>query len=133
MIIIQISDGSGKIPYKTVWNNGTLSASPGTFGKFYVGIDSIAPDVSAQGFSAGANLSGRSSLRIRIKDNLSGIKSYEPLIDNKWALFEYDQKDEVLIYKFDPSRIKKGTTHSLVLKVTDNVDNTKVFSCDFTW
>lgn len=133
MLILQISDGSGKIPYKTVWNNGTLSASPNSFGKFYVGIDSIAPVVTALGFSDGSNLSGRSSLRIRIRDDLSGIKSYEPLIDDKWALFEYDQKDEVLIYKFDSSRIKKGSSHSLLVKVTDNVENTKVFSCNFIW
>jgi len=133
MLIIQVNGGSGKIPYKTVWKNGSLSASPNSFGRFFVGIDTIAPVVTALGFSDGANLSGRSSMRIRIKDDLSGIKSYEPLLDDKWALFEYDQKDEVLIYKFDPSRIKKGTTHSLSLKVTDNVDNTRVFSCDFTW
>ncbi len=133
MLILQNNGGSGKIPYKTVWNNGTLSASPNSFGSFFVGIDSIAPVITAQGFSCGANLSGRSSLRIRIRDDLSGIKSYEPLIDDKWALFEYDQKNEVLIYKFDSSRITKGTKHSLKLMVTDNVENTEVFSCDFTW
>jgi len=64
---------------------------------------------------------------------LSGIKSYEPAIDGKWALFEYDQKNDVLIYRFDPVRLTKGTTHSLTLKVTDNKENQSNYSCDFKW
>jgi hypothetical protein len=48
-------------------------------------------------------------------------------------LFEYDQKNDVLIYRFDEKRIARGTKHSLSLKVTDNKDNTGYFSRDFTW
>ena len=54
-------------------------------------------------------------------------------IDGKWALFEYDQKNNVLIYKFDPERIARGTKHSLSLNVADNKDNISFFSCSFTW
>ena len=79
------------------------------------------------------NLSGRKEIRIRIKDELSGIKSYEPLIDGQWALFEYDQKYDLLTYKFDETRVNSGMKHELVLKVTDNKDNTSTFKCNFTW
>jgi hypothetical protein len=66
-------------------------------------------------------------------DDLSGIKSYEPSIDGKWALFEYDQKNDVLIYKFDPERITKGSKHTLSLKVTDNRENQSEFLVEFKW
>jgi hypothetical protein len=81
----------------------------------------------------GENLSGKREIRIRITDEFSGIKSYEPAIDEKWALFEYDQKNEVLIYRFDENRIMKGTKHTLLLKVTDNKNNISLFSRNFTW
>ena len=68
-----------------------------------------------------------------IKDELSGIKSYEPSIDGNWALFEYDQKNDLLIYKFDETRITKGTKHNLFLRVTDNKDNFSTYNCNFTW
>jgi hypothetical protein len=72
-------------------------------------------------------------MRIKIADDLSGINYYEPAIDGKWALLEYDQKNNVLIYKFDPEKIVQGTKHSLSLKVADNKDNISYFNCSFIW
>ena len=95
----------------------------------YVGIDTIAPEITANGLVQGANLTGRKEIRIRITDDLSGINYYEPSIDGKWALFEYDQKNNVLIYKFDAERITSGTKHNLSLKVADNKDNISYFNC----
>jgi hypothetical protein len=100
---------------------------------FYVGIDTVAPGIYANGLASGPDLTGKNELRIRILDDLSGIKSYEPQIDGKWALFEYDLKNNVLIYRFDPEYITKDAMHYLVLKVTDNRENQSEFSCDFKW
>jgi hypothetical protein len=133
IIIVQLDDNMLKIPVSTIWDNGYLTANPRTFGTFYVGIDTIPPIISPNGFSSGANLDGRTGFRIIIRDDFSGIKAYEPEIDGRWALFEYDQKNDLLIYKFDPKRIKKGSTHKLSLKVTDNRDNVSTYNCEFTW
>ena len=73
------------------------------------------------------------TIKITITDDLSGIRSWEPSIDGKWALFEYDQKNNVLIYRLDSKRIVQGKKHNLVLKVTDAMDNTSNYKCDFTW
>jgi hypothetical protein len=104
-----------------------------SFGMYYIGIDTVAPGIFANGLTSGADLTGKSQLRIRITDDLSGIKSYEPFIDGKWALFEYDQKNNVLIYNFDSERITRGSMHKLDLKVTDNRDNQSEFRCEFKW
>ena len=133
LLIIQIADDIRRIPLPSTWNDGFLSANPNTFGTFFIGIDTIPPLIQNNGFASGANLTGRTTLKIKITDELSGIKSYEPVIDGKWALFEYDQKNNVLVYNFDQKRIQKGSKHDLILKVTDNRDNLSTYKCEFVW
>jgi len=133
LLLIKLSDDRKKIPLPTSWDNGRLTATSSTFGNFYIGIDTIPPSIVPVGFSTGSDMSVKENMRIRIRDDLSGIKKYLPLIDGKWALFEYDQKNELLIYKFDPERIQKGSKHILNLTVTDNRDNVRSYECDFIW
>jgi hypothetical protein len=133
MLIIMLRDDGSKVPLSGKMADGFINAETTSFGMFYVGIDTVSPVISANGIFPGADLSSKNEIRIRIMDNLSGIKSYEPSIDGKWALFEYDQKYSLLTYNFDPKRITKGTNHNLVLKVTDNRDNVSTFTCNFTW
>lgn len=133
MLIIQLLDNMQKVALPSAWENDYISARPGSFGNFYIGIDTVSPVVSSSGFTPGSNLSGRTSLRIKVLDDLSGIRTYTPYIDGKWALFEYDQKNNLLEYYFDPARIQKGRKHTLSLKVTDNKDNSITYTCDFTW
>jgi hypothetical protein len=133
MLIVQWIDEQKQNPMNSTWSDGYLTTEALSFGKFYIGIDTIAPYISSNGLASGDVLTGRNELRFRITDDLSGIKSYDPTIDGKWALFEYDQKNDLLVYRFDGRRIKQGTKHSLSLKVTDNKDNTRDYSCDFTW
>jgi hypothetical protein len=133
MLIVQLDDDLRKSATNSSWEEGYLSADVLSFGRYFVGIDTVAPYITANGFATGANLTGQREIKIRIKDDLSGIKSYEPSIDGKWALFEYDQKNEMLIYKFDETRMTKGTKHELSLKVSDNKNNTSIFNYNFTW
>ena len=133
MLIIMLKDDGSRVPLSGKMADGFINTETTSFGMFYVGIDTVSPEISANGLFPGADLSSKNGIRIRITDNLSGIKSYEPVIDGKWALFEYDQKYSLLTYTFDPKRITKGTIHNLVLKVTDNRDNVSTFTSNFTW
>jgi hypothetical protein len=133
MLLIQLVADHRIAISRSVWTEGYISADVLAFGRYYIGIDTIPPVISANGLTNGVNLSGRKELRIRISDELSGIKSYEGTIDGNWALFEYDQKNDLLTYSFDDTRIKKGSKHNLLLKVTDNRDNVSTFKCSFTW
>jgi hypothetical protein len=133
MLIVQLNDDQKKSPVKTVWDGEHFSAEVLSFGRFYIGIDTIPPVISTNDVKMGANLSGRKEITFKITDDLSGIKSYEAYIDENWALFEYDQKNDMLIYKFDETRITKGSKHNLSLKVTDNKDNSNVYKCSFIW
>ncbi|MCX6301464.1 MAG: hypothetical protein NTW82_04715, partial [Bacteroidia bacterium] len=133
MLIVQMNDDFKKSALSSSITDGYVTAQALSFGMFYVGIDTVAPMIAPNGLSSGIDLTDKREIRIRIFDELAGIKSYEPTIDGNWALFEYDQKNNVLIYRFDPKRIAKGTKHNLTLKVSDNVDNTSFYNCDFTW
>jgi hypothetical protein len=132
MLIIRYADDR-KIAASSYWDGPYLSADVLSFGQYFIGIDTVPPGIFAIGLSNGINLSGKKEMRVRITDELSGIKSYEGTIDGKWALFEYDQKNEMLNYKFDEARITKGSKHTLVLKVSDNKENSSTYNCNFTW
>ena len=133
MMVVQLADDLKRKALNSSWKDGFLSAEASSFGNFFIGIDTVAPVIYANGLVSGANLTEKREIRIKISDDFSGIKSYEPTIDGNWVLFEYDQKNNVIIHRFDEKRIKKSSKHSLSLKVTDNKDNTSFYSCDFTW
>jgi hypothetical protein len=132
MLLVQLIAEHRRGLLKSVWKEGYMSAEALSFGRYYVGIDTTPPFISS-GPAMNADLTGKSRIRIRINDDLSGIKSYEGLIDRKWALFEYDAKSEMLTYTFDETRITKKSKHELFLKVTDNKDNYRELKVDFIW
>ncbi|MCU0362429.1 MAG: M23 family metallopeptidase [Bacteroidales bacterium] len=133
LLIANIGDNNRRTAIGTSWNGSSLEANISTLGAYFVAIDTVAPEISASGFTPGTDLRGRKSIRFRITDDFSGIKSYEPEIDGKWYLFEYDPKNNLLICDFDEDRIRKGAKHDLVLKVNDNRDNSNTYRCSFTW
>jgi hypothetical protein len=115
------------------FSDGYVTAALYSLGNYAVGIDTIPPVINANGLNANPDLSGKSEIRIRIKDDFSGIKAYEGLIDGRWALFEYDAKNDVIFYKFDLKRLTKGIKHTLNLTVSDNCDNRSTYTREFFW
>ncbi len=111
---------------------GFVSAEVRALGDYTVSADTSAPKVIPS-FAKGSDLSGRKSFSATITDDFSGIRSYETVIDGSWALTEYDTKNNVLIYRFDSTRIKQGSLHRMELNVTDNRGNTTTLKTDFTW
>jgi len=113
--------------------NGSVVASLRNFGSFAIGMDTIAPLISPRNGLVGGDLSGKKSISFTILDELSGIERYEAYIDNRWALFEYDPKNDLLVYSFDEERLNKGSEHELELYVTDAKGNVNLFHTTFTW
>jgi hypothetical protein len=132
-LLIALVDNNKLIYSGGIFSEGYIKADLLSFGNYAISIDTIPPLISANGLTRGSDLSGRKEIRVKITDDFSGIKSYTGILDGKWALFEYDPRYDLLIYKFDPARILKGTSHKLYLLVTDNRDNASVFNCDFIW
>jgi hypothetical protein len=133
LIIVQLDEKGTRSSVGGTFSGGVITTDIRSFGSYAVSMDTIAPVISANGYLDGADLSEKSSIRIRITDNLSGIKSYSGLIDGNWALFEYDAKNDLIFYKFDPKRLTKGATHQLEITVTDNCNNSSNLKRSFTW
>jgi hypothetical protein len=132
LMLIRLIDDR-KVGVSSKWSDGYVTADVLSFGKYYIGIDTVAPEISPLGFSNGSDLSAKRELRVRITDRLSGIRSYEGTIDGNWILFEYDQKSDLLTYQFDDKRVKRGIRHDFSLKVTDAKGNTSTYACNFNW
>lgn len=115
------------------WNNGFVEESVRNLGIYAISIDTIPPSIEPVRFFDGATLDSNSKLRIKISDEFSGIGDYVALIDDSWALFEWDPKNSLLTYEPDPDYIRKGERHTLRLYVKDNRDNESVLYLDFYW
>ncbi len=124
---INISSAGG------TWNNGYVTGRTNRFGKYTVAIDTIPPEIVPLNISGNRDMSGENGIRFRIKDELSGIGSYNGYIDGEWVLFEYDAKNDLLFYHFDPGRIGKGKERELVLKVEDRRGNESAYRVNFLY
>jgi hypothetical protein len=114
------------------WSNDGVSASISSFGDYFVALDTVPPRIEPQ-FARQANLKKYEKLSVKITDNMSGIGSYSALVDGQWALMEYDAKDDMLEYFFNPARLKRNQTHTLVVTVIDKRLNLSTFETNFIW
>ena len=99
-------------------------------GTYFLVKDSVPPTIKLINFKKNQWLSSLKSLKLKIEDDLSGIKSYEGEINGKWILFEYEPKNKSLIYNFKDLKFD-SSKHKLKLKIVDNVGNTETFETIF--
>ncbi|NQD71220.1 M23 family metallopeptidase [Sphingobacterium shayense] len=112
------------------YEDGWVVVNTRNFGNFYVTVDTIAPTITPRNLTNGKNVKAQSKIDFTIRDNFSGIQSFNGYIDGKWVLMEYDSKNRHLWHKFDSS-LTKGT-HNFKLTVKDWKDNEKVYQVSFT-
>ena len=97
-----------------------------SLGKYTISRDSIKPEIKPVNFKQNSNISNRSTIRLRLKDEMSGIKSYSAFINGKWALFEYEPKLNLIFHKISDNIINKGE-NILLINFQDGVGNKGVY------
>lgn len=133
-LLVALLDKNNEMhPMGGEFSDGAVEARVRNFGRYVVVADTIPPEVAPIAPVYNQDLTGKRYLRFRIKDELSGIRSYNGFIDDQWVLFEYDPKNELLFYRFDPERLKDNRHHELVLTVIDNKKNISVYQGSFFW
>ncbi|GGZ31682.1 hypothetical protein GCM10007049_26170 [Echinicola pacifica] len=100
------------------WNDGKITFKTKNFGTFVLVQDDTAPSISPIRVNS-------SELRFSIRDNLSGIKSFEARVDGKWVIMRYEHKNGVIWSQKTDAGPFKG---KLELKLTDNAGNISVFT-----
>lgn len=96
-------------------------------GYYKVLVDSTPPIITEVNFKAGKKLTKQNKLKIKIKDEETGINTYSASLNNSWILMEYDPKKELLVYNFD-KMLKKGR-NDFKLVVNDMLDNVTEYNC----
>jgi len=102
------------------YSNGRIMAKIRDLGNYTVLADTVPPKIVALNLE---NAVKNRLFRIRISDEVSGVKTWRGTIDGAWVLFEFECKTSQLRYNFDDSRLTKGQEHKLVLRVKDACGN----------
>lgn len=133
-IIMKINgDDDDESGVSGTWNGDWISTRISSFGKYTLDIDTLRPKILPLNIKPGKDMSDETAIRYEVTDNLSGISGFRGLIDNEWVLFEYDQKNDLIYYKFDKSRLKNGRAHTLKFSATDGVGNRSATEINFFW
>ena len=104
------------------WDHGFVRTEIRSFGDYCILVDTIAPKIIPVNIKNGKSLLAQSTIKVKITDELSGIKKYEGRLNGKWILMAYDEKKDLLIYDFD-SLLTSGE-NNFKLTVWDQVGNT---------
>jgi hypothetical protein len=110
--------------------NGILYGKAKSLGTYIMSRDSVPPKIKPVDFKNKQWISNYSFLKLRISDDYTGIKSYRGEINGKWVLFEYEPKDNSLIYDFSDLNFDEALYH-LKLEAEDLVGNKTEFSISF--
>lgn len=113
-----------------IWDGHYLVAKIRDFGNYTVVADTLKPTISPANIQNGKNVSGQSTIRITIKDDLSGIESYRATMNGEWILMEWDPKNNLLVYQID-EMTRKGK-NSFQLVVIDSRGNEAVYRAEIT-
>ncbi len=127
-------DANNKIScLNTSFKGDRITAKIKNLGKYTLVADTIAPSIIPVNIKPGANMKSQPSMRFVVKDELSGVSEYQGFIDNNWVLFEYDPKNDLIVYTFDSERLDSGKEHELELYIKDGVGNLKLYHTRFIW
>ncbi|MEN8119632.1 MAG: M23 family metallopeptidase [Bacteroidota bacterium] len=129
VLIAQISKNGKFSPVGGKFIDGYVISKTNSFGNYVVLADIIAPIIRNVNLGK-TKILKQKSLKFKIYDNLSGIKSYNGYIDKKWVLFKFDAKYHQIKCDLGKENIKPGK-HELILKVSDYKGNVATYQSNF--
>ncbi len=114
----------------TTKKGNKLTAKTKTLGKYFLTADTKKPTIKPVNFNDGKWLSKFRYLKVKLSDDLSGVRNYRATVNGKWILMEYDAKKQVLTHDFNDN-IVTDTKNNLKIIVTDYVGNSTTFEATF--
>lgn len=112
------------------WENGFLVSRIREFGNYSITVDTLAPEINPVNIHDGKNISGQKNIKVKIKDDLTGIDHYEAMLNGQWLLMEWDPKNDLLTYRMD-EHMKPGE-NDFTLTVKDGVGNQSTYQAKLT-
>ena len=118
---------NGKISYiSSKKNKSYIYANTSSLGEYIISKDTLKPDIKPINFKNNSNIKVKNTLKLRLKDDLSGIKNYSSYFNGNWALFEYEPKSNMIFHNLSDGIIKDGE-NKLIIKYEDGVGNKGVY------
>lgn len=132
--IVKVSSTNRIIDFQKteVDEDGFLSADIRYFGRYAISLDTISPYLISLDLNGKTTISAYKNIQFKCSDR-SGITRIDGYIDDKWVLFDYNPKKNLLTHVFDKNRITKGKEHRLLLEVEDGVGNVAKYTKVFVW
>ncbi|MEC4005564.1 M23 family metallopeptidase [Flavobacterium sp. SUN052] len=120
-----------KLSYNTTKLVGTtFSCKSKTLGQFTLVKDSIVPKITIAKSIDGKWLTDKKSIQLSVSDDLSGVKTINGYLNDKWVLFEYEPKTRKITHTFQDNLLLEGQ-NKLKVVVADNVGNSTIFETQF--
>ncbi|WP_395043775.1 M23 family metallopeptidase [Flavobacterium sp.] len=108
----------------------TFSCKTKYLGQFTLAKDTTLPKIVIAKSIEGKWITAQKSVSLTISDDLSGIKTYNGYLNDKWVLFEYESKLKRITHIFNNELLLEGA-NKLKVVVTDNVGNSTIFETQF--
>jgi hypothetical protein len=109
--------------------NGFISARVREFGDYVVIADTLTPNIEPLTDMKKVDPNGEISFKVM--DELSGVDSYNGYINGEWVLFEYDQKNDLLVHKLKHTKLDPEKNHEIELYVGDKKNNIATYYSEF--
>ncbi|NVO20294.1 MAG: M23 family metallopeptidase [Bacteroidetes bacterium] len=93
------------------YSDGYVKAETNLFDSYAIVVDSVPPKIKP---IRDRNKHHR-NIKFNVSDNLSGIDKYYAEINHKWALVEWDPKNDLMVYNYDQLVRKGKNTFKLTL------------------
>ncbi len=120
---IVAADGANISSMGGAYKDGAVSGNVTLFGRYCVVAD-VEPPTVTPNFTNGQDLRKRNSISFTLKDDFSGIASFEATIDGQWVIFESNASRTLITHTFDLEKVAyNGGRHTLEMVVTDNKGN----------
>jgi len=111
-------DHNGYTFMNSYWKNGKIGFNSLALGQFTLMYDTVPPAVRAVSLSTAI-------VRMKIRDELSGISYFEASINGEWLLMTYDYKTGIAYSeRLDSTKPIKG---DFEMKVVDNAGNETIY------
>lgn len=117
--VYRIDNGNNGYTFmQSYWKNGMITFNSMALGQFTLMYDTIAPTARHITMSS-------SIIRMKIRDELSGISYFEASINGQWLLMTYDYKTGIAYSeRLDRTKPLKG---DFEMKVVDNAGNETIY------
>lgn len=133
MVLCKVRDDNKLDFLPSEIKNGTLTTSVYNFSSFTIACDTIAPTIKPVNIFNGKRFSTIATFGFKVKDDFTGLWDYTATIDDEWALFYYEYKQNYIYYTIDPTRLEKGKMHQLEFEAWDATNNRTHYKVEFFW